>query len=73
LLRDNEPKVIVNCEETAWMVILTGLLTWAPVGADGVTVNINANDKECVTVLAGITAAGEKLALFALAQGRTSL
>jgi hypothetical protein len=52
-------------------VIPSGLLTWAPVGADGVTVNINANDKECVTVLASITAAGNKLPLFAIAQGKT--
>jgi hypothetical protein len=72
LLEDNAHNLVVNCDETAWMVIPSGLLTWAPVGADGVTVNINANDKECVTVLASITAAGNKLPLLAIAQGKTT-
>jgi hypothetical protein len=71
LLEDNAHDLVVNCDETAWTVIPSGLLVWAPVGADGVTVNTNANDKECVAVLASTTAAGNKLPLFAIAQGKT--
>jgi hypothetical protein len=71
LLEDNEDNQVVNCDETAWRVIPSGLLTWATVGADGITVNVNANDEECVTVLASMTAAGDKLPLFAIGQEKT--
>jgi hypothetical protein len=63
--------MVVNCDETAWRIIPTGLLTWAPVGADSVSVELEANEKDCVTVLASVTAAGKKLDLFAVAQGKT--
>jgi hypothetical protein len=31
----------VNCDETAWRAIPNDLLTWAPVGADRVTVRLD--------------------------------
>jgi serine/threonine protein kinase len=73
LLADNAERLnmIVNCDETAWRIIPSGLVTWAPVGADSVSVEVNANEKDSVTVLASVTAAGEKLQLFAVAQGKT--
>jgi hypothetical protein len=46
-------------------------LTWTPAGLDGVTVQLNANDKEKITVLASITAARTKLPLQFIAKGRT--
>jgi hypothetical protein len=63
---------IINCDETAWQVVPNGMLTWAPVGADGVSVELNANEKETITVLASITAARTKLPLQFVAKGRTT-
>jgi hypothetical protein len=63
---------VISCDETAWRVVPTGLLTWAPVGADNVKVYIEAFDKDAITMLASITAASEKLPLFMIAKGRTS-
>jgi hypothetical protein len=63
---------IINCDETAWQVVPNGLLTWAPVGADGVSVELNANEKEIITVLASITAARTALPLQFVAKGRTT-
>jgi hypothetical protein len=48
-----------------------GLLTWAPVGADGVSVGLDASDKDSITVLASITAARTKLPLQFIVKGRT--
>jgi hypothetical protein len=63
--------LVVNCDETAWRLIPSGLLTWAPVGADGVTIRLNGNEKDNVTVLASVAASGNKLPLFAIAKGKT--
>jgi hypothetical protein len=73
LLAENATNLdmVVNCDETAWRIIPSGLVTWAPVGTDSVSVEVDANEKDCVTVLASITAAGKKLDLFAVAQGKT--
>jgi hypothetical protein len=64
--------LIVNCDETAWRILPRGLLTWAPVGTDAVTVRLDGSEKDCVTVLASVTAASEKLPLFAIAKGKTA-
>jgi hypothetical protein len=63
--------LVVNCDETAWRLIPSGLLTWAPVGADEVTVRLNGNEKDNVTVLASVTANENKSPLFAIAKGKT--
>jgi hypothetical protein len=62
---------IINCDETAWHVMPAGLLTWAPIGADGVSVNALLNEKEVITVLASITASHQKLPLYLIAKGLT--
>jgi hypothetical protein len=63
---------VINCDETSWKVVPNGLLTWAPVGADAVSVTLDAGDKASVTVLASVTAAHEKLPLFMIAKGSTT-
>jgi hypothetical protein len=63
---------VVHCDETAWRIILSGLLMCASVGADSVSVELYAHEKDCVTVLASVTAAGKKLDLFAVAQDEAS-
>jgi hypothetical protein len=69
--RSSSLNLVVNCDETAWRIIPSGLLTWAPVGADEVSVRLNGNEKDTVTVLASVTASGNKLPLFAIAKGKT--
>lgn len=71
LLATVDNRRILNCDETAWRIIPNGLLTWAPVGEDSVSVSVKANDKDAITVLATVTAAREKLPLFFIAKGRT--
>jgi hypothetical protein len=44
----------------------------APLGAVSVQVQINGDEKDCVTVLASVTAAGDKLPLAFLAAGKSS-
>jgi hypothetical protein len=58
---NNLPDMIMNCDETAWRIIPSGLLTEAPVGRDGVLLRLDGKEKDYVTVLAGITAKGTKL------------
>jgi hypothetical protein len=62
---------IVNCDETARRSIPNGLLTWTPVGADGVTVRLDGKEKESVTVLASVIAGSDELPLFAIAKEKT--
>jgi hypothetical protein len=69
--RSSSLDLVVNCDETAWRLIPNGLLTWAPVGADQVTIRLSGNEKDTVTVLASVTASGNKLPLFAIAKGKT--
>jgi hypothetical protein len=63
---------IINCDETSWKVVPSGLLTWAPVGADSVSVALNASDKDWVTVFDSVTAASDKLLLFIIAKRKNS-
>jgi hypothetical protein len=71
LLSSVDADRIVNCDETAWRVVPTGLLTWAPVGADSVSVITGADDKGSITALASVTAGYQKLPLYLIAKGLT--
>jgi hypothetical protein len=62
---------IINGDKTAWRVVSKELLTWAPIGEDGVSVSQKANDKHQITALASVTEAHGKLLLFFIAKGRT--
>jgi hypothetical protein len=54
-----------------WRVIPDGMLTWAPVGDENVSVTTDAGQKEGITALASVTADCEKLPLFLIAKGKT--
>jgi hypothetical protein len=56
LLAIIDTDTVINCDESAWHVVPQGLLTWAPIGADGISVVASANEKGVITVLASITA-----------------
>ena len=65
-------ELIINCDETGWKLFPKGILTWGETGVDNVARLSTINDKSQVTVLASITAAGTKLPLLFVAQGKTS-
>jgi hypothetical protein len=71
LLETTDPDRLVNGDETSWRVIPMGLLTWAPVGEDGVAVVAEASEKDAITSLASITGAHRKLPLYLIAKGLT--
>ena len=62
---------ILNCDETSWTVFPNNILTWADVGAECVPLKVNGDEKNCLTVLATVTANGGKLPLFFIAKGLT--
>jgi hypothetical protein len=61
---------IVNCDEISWLLHPRCIFTWAPVRVESVQAQINDNEKDCVTVLASVMAAGDKLLLTFLAAGQ---
>ena len=71
-LLKNVPKDhIVNVDETAWFFYPKGLLTWATKGSTDITISINGSDKDNITALCAITAAGTKLPMMLIAAGKT--
>jgi hypothetical protein len=55
--------LVVKCDRTVGRTIQSSLLTWASVGAvgtDGMTVRLDRNEKDCVTVLVSVTGDCEK-------------
>ena len=71
LLRETPKDRVVNVDETAWFFYPKGLLTWAIKGSSDISVNINGNDKDNITALCSITAAGTKLPMMLIASGKT--
>ena len=63
---------ILNAEETAWKIMPNGITTWAIRGSDNVKLIVEDDTKECLSVMATITAAGTKLPLFIVTRGKTS-
>ena len=62
---------ILNMDETHWKAVAAGFLTWAVKGAESVTCHLYNDEKEGVTVIAAITAAGDKLPLTIVGKGKT--
>ena len=71
LLKEVPKDHIVNVDETAWFFYPRGLLTWAEKGSSNVSVTIGGSDKENITALCAITAAGTKLPMMLIASGKT--
>lgn len=72
LLKTVDKDHIVNVDETSWFFYPRGLLTWAQKGAKNVSFQIDGNDKDNLTVLCAITAAGTKLPMMIIAAGKTA-
>jgi hypothetical protein len=71
LLRTYDHDMIINCDETAWRLYPNNILTWWETGADDVSIYVQGDEKEAVTVLATISASGVKWPLFFIAKGQT--
>ena len=62
---------IINVDESAWHTLPNVPLVIADRGADEVVCFTDADEKECITIIAGITMAGDKLPLWGIARGKT--
>ena len=71
LLENCDRDCILNCDETSWKLYPGNILTWARCRSENVRINVHGDEKECITVLATITANGGKLPLYFLASGKT--
>jgi hypothetical protein len=64
---------IINMDETHWKAVAEGFLTWAEKGAESVPCSISNDEKEGVTVIAAVNAAGNKLPLTVVGKGKTGV
>jgi hypothetical protein len=71
LMRDIPAERIVNIDETNWRTVAGGFKTWAVKGAESAHCIVANDDKQGVTVIAGISAAGGKLPLTVIGKGKT--
>jgi hypothetical protein len=70
-MRRYPPDRVANIDETHWKIVAGGFLTWAVRGFESVPCILENDAKEGVTVIAGITAGGEKLPLTVIGRGKT--
>jgi hypothetical protein len=59
------------CDETTWKVMLNGLLTWARMCTDWISVEATLDEKDAITAVASISASRKKLPLDLIAKGLT--
>ena len=73
ILATHDRESVINVDETFWRVVPSDLRTWGQRGADSVQIHPNGDEKDGITVMAAITAAGTKLPLQIIAPGKTGL
>ena len=71
LLRERDLDYVFNCDETSWKLFPSGLLTWADTGAENVSTLMAGDEKDCLTVMATVSANGRKMPLMFVASGKT--
>ena len=69
LLENVDRDCILNWDETSWKLHRGNILTWARCGSENVRINVHGDEKECIPVLAAITANGGKF--YFLVSGKT--
>ena len=62
---------ILNVDETFWTSVPTDLVTWGRTGEQDVSVHLDGDEKEGITVVACVTASGCKLPLWLIAKGKS--
>jgi predicted transposase YbfD/YdcC len=71
LMETVNPSRIVNCDETFWLLHPRSILTCVDMGCQTVHARITGDEKDRITVVASVTASGEKLSLALIAPGKT--
>jgi hypothetical protein len=61
LILEYPPERIINIDETNCRSVLPGFWTWATAGTESVCCRIESDEKDRITVIAGVDAAGAKL------------
>jgi hypothetical protein len=62
---------IINIDETNWRTVAGGFMTWAHTSIGSVQRQIDNDEKDRVTVIAGMDAAVRKLPLMVIGKGKT--
>ena len=62
---------ILNVDETFWTSVLRDLVTWGRTGEEAVSIHLDGDEKEGITVVACVTASGCKLPLWLIAKGKS--
>lgn len=73
ILNKAEPSHILNVDETCWCFQESGEYTWAPTGAESVSIYSSVDEKSNFTCLATINLAAEKFPLVLISKGSTEL
>jgi len=60
---------IINADETPWRYDEKGKTTWAPIGSEGII--IDGDEKECFTLIGGISASYQLIPPIFIAAGKT--
>jgi hypothetical protein len=71
LMETVNPSQIGNCDEISWLLHSRGILTWAEMRCQTVDAHITGDEKDVITVVAFVTASGEKLPLAFIVSGKT--
>ena len=72
LKKECDNDYIINIDETSWQLFPKNILVWQNKGEDHNVCYMNkANPKDCLTVMAGISASGTKIPLMFVATGTT--
>jgi hypothetical protein len=72
VFRDCDPRHVLNVDETFWRVSnATRLTTLAYIGAEDVTVDTGCDDKEGLTAICAVSAAGVKLPVWVICKGKS--
>jgi hypothetical protein len=66
------PAMVLNMDETSWKLINHQIGTVADIGTEGISCLFDGDPKTCLTAIATISAAGEKLPLWIIAKGKTA-
>jgi hypothetical protein len=72
ILRKHDRSTVFNMDETSWKQLNIGARTIAQTGVETVNCHFKADKKACLTAVATVNAAGEKLPLWVLCRGTTA-
>ena len=62
---------IINVDETSWRLLNNRMVTITKRGSDGVQCFFDGGEKDCLTVICGITRSGKKLPPWVICKGKT--